>query len=293
VLFPGALGDLLCCWPALDGLIAAGHAVTLAARADAAEVLPAEVLRTCAYDRPEISELFASGPITPTARRFFGGFDRIDSFTGAGDVTVAERLGAAAGRPVSVHPFRHIQASEHATAYFARCLGATPRFRVLPVRDEAAAWATSLWTRQRLGDRVLALHPGSGSPAKNWEGMAEVAQAWRHWGGSVISILGPAELERGTTVAGDVAAAGEPLAHVAAILRRAQRYLGNDSGISHLAGLLDTTTVAVFGDTDPATWAPSGRRVRVLRGDASCAGCGPGRFCTHRLSVARVLAALA
>jgi hypothetical protein len=286
------LGDLLCCWPALDGLIASGHDLTLAARADAAEVLPADALAPCSLDRREIVELFAAGPLTDAARRFFGGFDRLDSFTGASEPTVSERLAAAAARPVSVHPFRGMRRGEHATTYFARCLDVAPRRRILPVRPEAAAWAAELWSRRRLGDRVLVLHPGSGGTAKNWEGMAEVARAWRHDGGRVIALLGPAELERGTALTADVAVAGEPLARVAAVVHRAHRYLGNDSGISHLAGLLDVPAVALFGDTDPATWAPAGARVRVLRGEALCARCGPGRFCMHRLPVAAVLAAL-
>lgn len=293
VLFPGALGDLLCCWPALDGLIAAGHAVTLAARTDAAEVLPADGLRRCSIERREIVELFASDPLTDAARGFFGGFDRIDSFTGAGQAAFAERLAAAAGRPVSVHPFRGMRPDEHATVYFARCLGIAPRLRVLPVRDDAAAWTAALWNRQRLGDRVLALHPGSGGAAKNWDGMAEVVHAWRHGGGRVLALLGPAEIERRTSVPADVVVAGEPLARVAAVVRRAHRFLGNDSGISHLAGLVGAAALVLFGDTDPAVWAPRGDHVRVLRGEAPCGACGPGRFCTHRLSVAAVVAALA
>ena len=83
VLFPGALGDLLCCWPALDGLIATGHALTLAARSDAAGVFPTDAPRICSIERRELVELFATAPLTDTARRFFAGFDRVDSFTGA------------------------------------------------------------------------------------------------------------------------------------------------------------------------------------------------------------------
>lgn len=293
VLFPGALGDLLCCWPALDGLLAAGHAVTLVARADAAEVLPADALRACSIERREIVELFTDAPLTEAAREFFGRFDRIDSFTGAGRSAFAERLAAAAGRPVSVHPFRGMRRGEHAAAYFARCLGIAPRVRVLPVRGDAAAWAAALWDQHRLGNRVLALHPGSGGVAKNWDGMAEVAHAWRHGGGRVLALLGPAEIERNTSVPADIVVAGEPLARVAAVVRRAHRFLGNDSGISHLAALVGAAALVLFGDTDPAAWAPRGDRVRVLRGDAPCGTCGPGRFCTHRLSVATVVAALA
>jgi len=47
-------------------------------------------------------------------------------------------------------------------------------------------------------------------------------------------------------------------------LARARVYIGNDSGISHLAAAVGTPVLALFGPTDPAVWAPRGRRVRVL-----------------------------
>jgi ADP-heptose:LPS heptosyltransferase len=59
--------------------------------------------------------------------------------------------------------------------------------------------------------------------------------------------------------------ANAPLLIVAALARRARGYLGNDSGLSHLAGLADVPTLALFGPTDPALWRPLGLRVRVLR----------------------------
>ncbi|MFN8640815.1 MAG: glycosyltransferase family 9 protein [Candidatus Binatia bacterium] len=74
----------------------------------------------------------------------------------------------------------------------------------------------------------------------------------------------------------DLVVAGEPLARVAALLARAHRYLGNDSGISHLAGLVGARAVVIFGDTDPAVWAPAGATVRVLRAALPCAACGAG-----------------
>ena len=292
VLFPGALGALLCCWPALAGLSATGHTVVLAARSDASEVLPPAAITICSIDRREVADLFGSGPLAPASRELFGGFDRIDSFTGAGDPRVAARLADAAGRPAAVHAFRGTRAGEHASAYYARCLGVTPHPDPLPVRDEAATWAEALWRRHQLDERVLVIHPGSGGVAKNWEGMADVAHVWRLAGGRVVALIGPAEIERGTIFSADVVVAGESLAHVAAVVRRADRYLGNDSGISHLAALLGASVLVLFADTHPATWAPSGPRVRVLRAGPICAECSPERFCEHRLSVTTVLAAL-
>lgn len=44
----------------------------------------------------------------------------------------------------------------------------------------------------------------------------------------------------------------------------ARVFIGNDSGISHLAAAVGTPVVALFGPTDPAIWAPRGPRVTVL-----------------------------
>ena len=54
-----------------------------------------------------------------------------------------------------------------------------------------------------------------------------------------------------------------------------QAYVGNDSGVSHLAAALGVPTVAVFGPTDPNVWAPRGPSVHTVRGSAPCAPCNP------------------
>ena len=49
------------------------------------------------------------------------------------------------------------------------------------------------------------------------------------------------------------------------VLRDAGCYVGHDSGVSHLAAAFGAPVLALFGPTDPAVWAPVGRRVHVLR----------------------------
>jgi ADP-heptose:LPS heptosyltransferase len=49
-------------------------------------------------------------------------------------------------------------------------------------------------------------------------------------------------------------------------LRSARVYIGNDSGITHLAAAAGAPVVAIFGPTDPAVWAPRGDRVRLVAG---------------------------
>ena len=54
------------------------------------------------------------------------------------------------------------------------------------------------------------------------------------------------------------------LGALAAILRSARLFLGNDSGPTHLAAQLGVRTVAFFGPTDPGLWAPIGPGASVV-----------------------------
>jgi ADP-heptose:LPS heptosyltransferase len=51
---------------------------------------------------------------------------------------------------------------------------------------------------------------------------------------------------------------------LAGLLAECRGYIGNDSGVTHLAGALGLPTIAVFGPTDPAVWAPPGMQVSVV-----------------------------
>ncbi len=114
------------------------------------------------------------------------------------------------------------------------------------------------------------IHPFSGSARKNWplEKFRALAQ----------------RLERAMPVrwcAGkddppleDLLAASSPGVHVTRIddlyelargLAGARLYVGNDSGITHLAAAVGTPVLALFGPTDPNVWAPRGPNVRVAR----------------------------
>jgi heptosyltransferase-3 len=108
------------------------------------------------------------------------------------------------------------------------------------------------------------LHPGSGSREKNWPlaRYAELAQQLEGRGERVLWIVGPAEADLNPPRGAVVRSA--PLAALAASLRRARLYVGNDSGITHLAAASGCPTIALFGASDSTVWAPRGRTVRVL-----------------------------
>ena len=55
------------------------------------------------------------------------------------------------------------------------------------------------------------------------------------------------------------------LADVLAVLSNAAGYIGNDSGITHLAATMGVKTIAIFGPTDPAVYGPIGPAVTILQ----------------------------
>jgi len=123
---------------------------------------------------------------------------------------------------------------------------------------------------------ILALHPGSGSVAKCWpaERFARLAMvAAAEWRMTPVFLIGPADREAWATIRYRLPAAlaahalvERPLREVLALLSLARAYVGNDSGISHLAARA-SPTLALFGPSDPLVWHPLGRRVAILRAE--------------------------
>ena len=100
------------------------------------------------------------------------------------------------------------------------------------------------------------IHPFSGGPKKNWPFENFRALAAR-LSSTVKWSAGPGEPL-------DDAMRFNDLYHLGCWLSTARAYLGNDSGISHLAAAVGTPVVAIFTCTDPRIWAPRGARVTVL-----------------------------
>jgi ADP-heptose:LPS heptosyltransferase len=121
------------------------------------------------------------------------------------------------------------------------------------------------------------LHPGSGSPDKCWPlpGFIELAGTLQDVGWRALFLLGPVELERlnademGRLRAAAPTLTGSSLPAAAALIAATQFFIGNDSGMSHLAAALGVATIAVFGPTDPAIWRPLGEQVSVIQGPAA------------------------
>lgn len=102
------------------------------------------------------------------------------------------------------------------------------------------------------------IHPFSGSARKNWP-----LQRFRELAGKLPI---PIQWCAGPEEALEDAVRFENLYDLACWLASSRIYIGNDSGITHLAAAVGTPVVAIFGASDPAVWAPRGERVRVVSG---------------------------
>lgn len=143
--------------------------------------------------------------------------------------------------------------------------GADLRSRLFPGEADRAAAASF-----HAGEAFIALHPGSGSPTKNWP-VENWAKLIPQLPLPVVLVGGEADgpaLDALAPLAAGVVR-DKPLPELAAFLGRAALFLGHDSGITHLAAAAGAPVVAIFGPTDPAVWAPPGEGTTVLRG-------GPG-----------------
>jgi ADP-heptose:LPS heptosyltransferase len=186
---------------------------------------------------------------------------------------------AGAGRVITLPSFPPEGLKVHVSDYLLASLrkkgveGEAPD-HPLKLSEEALNFSRDYWARSGLkeNERILAIHPGSGNPVKNWPAnhFAEAAD-WAAGRAGVLLISGPAQdgveevrgfLKKATPlIAGNLS-----LVQLAAVLRRCTAYLGNDSGITHLASSLGLATVALFGPTDPEVWGPKGSFVRIMRG---------------------------
>src|SRR5262249_55615527 len=142
------------------------------------------------------------------------------------------------------------------------------------IPGEVGALAEAELRASGLSNRpFVAIHPGSGSATKNWSAdrYAEIVDTLgRRFGLASVVFGGPADADALVVLhdrpsGSPPEVVDRPLLIVSALLKRAAAFLGNDSGLAHLAGQLGLPTLALFGPSDPVVWAPLGPRVWVLR----------------------------
>ena len=304
----GAVGDFAVTLPLLAALRARfpGERLAVLAQPGVTPLASAAGLADEArsLEAAELATFFApgSGALSAEWAEWFAGFARIVSFLhgqgAAAGIQLAWRAGGA--RTASPLPPPAAVCAANRARAGARTLVAGPArprpgggraasqlaapamaaLGLPPLRPEAFRLCLDASLLAEAGawlgpPPLLALHPGSGSPRKNWP-----AEKWVELGRAVLAgqpgqilVLG------GEADAAPLAALREalppervrfvenaPLPRVAALLASSPRFVGHDSGLGHLAAAVGAECLLLFGGaSDPAVWAPPQPNARALQ----------------------------
>ena len=273
VIHQGAVGDVILSFPALRCLKQEKNASVALLCKDQVGRIACElsVVRT---HLPIESACFASlfsRDMNPAAKEFISLFDTVVliSFSDEMEDQIRKNNGRQTYRITPRPP------AEEETHVAIHIMNQMQEKGVLTDSKDIAFHAN------RPNENLLLIHPGAGSQRKRWalDNFIELAGAMRHMNGAkVVFLLGPAESDLQHFVKKRMEGAFqihqiEDLSEVMAFLKAARCFIGNDSGLAHLAAIMGVPTVTIFGPSSPKRWAPLGNAVRVLRGAADCAPC--------------------
>ena len=123
----------------------------------------------------------------------------------------------------------------------------------------------------------IIIHPGSGSIRKRWPltNFLDLADRLENRGLQPMFVGGPAEPELIEEIRNQdrqIHTFSE-LTDLVDWLESTSAYIGNDSGVSHLAAFLGLPSVVIFGPADPVRWKPLGPRVQIVHPELDCQSC--------------------
>ncbi len=241
IIRPGAIGDCILSFPALEHLVTdytevwvPSPVVPLIQFADAVRSIASTGLDLVGIPDRDIPDRLGA---------VLQSFDSIVSWYGFNRPEFRNTM-LSLNPNCEFHPALPCDFSFHVTDFYAAQVGAPlgliPRIRV---------------AEQKLRDSAV-IHPFSGSKSKNWplDRYQELAGCLPY---EIDWLAGPEEhLPEGRRF--------ENLAELAAFVAVARLYIGNDSGITHLAAAVGVKTLAIFGPKSPKIWVPRGKNVEVI-----------------------------
>lgn len=242
------------------------------------------------FDQSDIAHLFMKDAKIPVSlMKRFSNMDLIISFVSDKDQIFSGNLNATGARCV-IHydPLPADDKCLHIVDYLLKSLDAlgisyTDRIPKIFLHDEDIHFSDdfirgSFFDSEKI---LVALHPGSGSRQKCWP--VERFVALMKWlrgetGAQILVVSGPADREIVEELKSKVKDNFTLVDHLslpklAAVIKRCNLFIGNDSGITHLAAATGVHTLAIFGPTDPGIWGPLGERVKILYKKLHCSPC--------------------
>jgi ADP-heptose:LPS heptosyltransferase len=274
VIHPGPLGDVLLSIPALRALRRRhGAGLMLAAQTNVGEllhVLGAVDVRV-RFELLGLDRLLVDASIEAPAE-MLSHADQLVCWFGSRDPTFARRLVELVPGAIVAPPWRpDVPVWEHLLATIGEDPAAADREPVgVPARivpEGRHALIAAGWDGEA---PLLVVHPGASGSVKRWpvDGYAQVLTAVRaRCPVAIVLHEGPSDREPVRALrqrlAPPVAVLDNPtLPVLAGALGHARAFVGNDSGVSHLAAAVGTRSL-VLTSSGMQAWAPWSRRASV------------------------------
>ncbi|MGR3179567.1 MAG: glycosyltransferase family 9 protein [Candidatus Anammoxibacter sp.] len=264
--------------------------------------------KTGSFDRQDISYLFANEPDFPQSLiDYILAFDLVIAYLNDEDNTFARNIKSIGAKNIITYDplpedyrlsgqlsesSRHVTNKTHIIDHLLKpviSLGINGsdivRIPEIYLSEDDRTFASDFFCKCGLSNNdepIVAIHPGSGSKKKNWptQNFVEVAKCLtKKHEIKLLVISGPADeavvsvLKENINKNAISVLENAPLSSLAAVLARVDCFLGNDSGISHIAAAVGVSSLLIFGPTDPDVWAPIGDNVQVVRSEHPCSPC--------------------
>ncbi|HKI70253.1 MAG TPA: glycosyltransferase family 9 protein [Verrucomicrobiae bacterium] len=293
VIRGGAIGDFILTLPAIAALrrqfpethlevLGYPHIVQLA-------LIGGLVDAVRSIEARSLAGFFArSGALSPELAAYFAGFNVIVSYLYDPDRVFQTNVASCSRAQFIVGPHRPNERQRiHATEVFLKPLERLAIF-------EADYLPRLVFDNQPQADHCLALHPGSGSEAKNWPeaGWAELLQHLVNKTNlDLLLVGGEAEGGRLQRLAAALppartwVAQSLPLTELARQLRSCVAFVGHDSGISHLAAALGLPGLVLWGKSAQQIWRPQGEHIVILKPTNSLATLGASQVFAELMSI--------
>ncbi len=203
---------------------------------------------------------------------YFAGFALIISFLYDPDLVFQANIKRCSDAQFIAGPHRPDETVEvHATQVFLKPLESLAIFEADPAPrlQIPRAFETTI-----ASGRWLAVHPGSGSPQKNWPQSRWLELLKKLAATTTLHFLivgGEAERDRLENIARQLPPTriklmqNAPLPELAAWLGSCIAFAGHDSGISHLAAAMGVPCLILWGNTAETIWRPRAREMTIVR----------------------------
>ena len=250
VIHAGGVGDFVLTLPALEVLHSQGP-LDLLGRPERLALAVAAGFAQAAFDIERVPlHMLHDGP-TDRLKAFLAPYSRIISWLRLPHDAVGLLEAGGKRQVLNFAGIPPADWTQSAWQYYLHCIAAPepwhPPRLVLPPESLAVD---------------IAIHAGSGGRHKNWPmaSFESLAAALESEGFRIGWVAGPAELDYGMPLEAKHLVQGS-LVQLGGMLQQARIFVGNDSGITHLAAAVGCPAVAIFGPTDPRVWAPHGAHI--------------------------------